>query len=90
MRLVGASNWFIRTPFLMEGVVQSLVGALLAIVTLGVVWVYILPAVRELLPFLPLSLVGGDAVQVSLILVVGAVVIGLLGSGFALRRYLKV
>lgn len=38
MRLVGASNWFIRTPFLMEGVIQSLVGAGLAIGSLALVW----------------------------------------------------
>jgi cell division transport system permease protein len=90
MRLVGASNWFIRTPFLMEGVVQSLIGSLLAIATLGAVWVYALPPAKELLPFLPITLEGGAALQVSLILVVGGVVIGLLGSGVALRRYLKV
>lgn len=90
MRLVGASNWFIRTPFLMEGVIQSLIGALLAIVTLGGVWFYVLPAAKDLLPFLPISLEGAAAVQVSLILIFGGIVIGLLGSGVALRRYLKV
>ena len=90
MRLVGASNWFIRTPFLMEGVVQSLIGALLAILTLSLVVIYVIPAVKELLPFLPLSLAGGDAAQVSLILVFGGVLIGLVGAGLALRRYLKV
>ena len=90
MRLVGASNWFIRTPFLMEGVVQSLIGALLAILTLSLVVIYVIPAAKELLPFLPLSLAGGDAAQVSLILVFGGVLIGLVGAGLALRRYLKV
>lgn len=90
MRLVGASNWFIRTPFLMEGVLQSLVGALLAIGTLATVWIYALPAAKELLPFLPITLEGAAALQVSLILVFGGILIGLLGSGFALRRYLKV
>ena len=90
MRLVGASNWFIRTPFLMEGVIQSLVGAFLAIATLALVWFYAIPAAKDLLPFLPIGLEGGQAMQVSLILIFGGIIIGLLGAGWALRRYLKV
>jgi cell division transport system permease protein len=90
MRLVGASNWFIRTPFLMEGVMQSLVGAVLAIASLSLVWLYILPNLKESLPFLPITLSGTAAAQVSLILIVAGIVIGLAGSGLALRRYLRV
>ncbi len=90
MRLVGASNWFIRTPFLMEGVIQSLIGALLAIGSLSFVWLYILPKLKESLSFLPLTLSGAAATQVSLILVISGIVIGLIGSGLAMRRYLKV
>jgi cell division transport system permease protein len=90
MRLVGASNWFIRTPFLMEGVIQSLIGAALAIGSLALVWLYVLPAAKESLPFLPLTLSGGAAAQVSFILVAAGIVIGLAGSGLAMRRYLKV
>lgn len=90
MRLVGASNWFIRTPFLMEGVIQSLIGAVLAIGSLALVWLYVLPAAKESLPFLPLTLSGAAAAQVSFILVAAGIVIGLAGSGLAMRRYLKV
>jgi len=90
MRLVGASNWFIRTPFLMEGVVQSLIGALLAIGTLSLVWFYVLPSLKDMLPWLPISLAGSAAAQVSFILIGAGIVIGLAGSGLALRRYLKV
>lgn len=90
MRLVGASNWFIRTPFLMEGVIQSLIGAALAIGSLSIVWLYILPALKESLTFLPLTLSGAAAAQVALILVVSGIIIGLIGSGLAMRRYLKV
>lgn len=90
MRLVGASNWFIRTPFLMEGVIQSMIGAFLAIGSLSLVWLYVLPSVKESLPFLPITLSGTVAAQVSGILIVAGVVIGLAGSGLALRRYLKV
>ncbi len=90
MRLVGASNWFIRTPFLMEGILQSLIGAALAIFIIVGTTSWILPQVREAIPFLPLTLTSADMAQISLVLVVVGMVIGLIGSGFALRRYLKV
>lgn len=90
MRLVGASNWFIRGPFLLEGVIQSLIAALVAIVTLSFVWLYVLPLIKQSVTFLPLTLSGAEAAQVALILMIAALVIGLTGSGFALRRYLKV
>jgi cell division transport system permease protein len=90
MRLVGASNWFIRTPFMLEGVLQSLVGAALALLTLGLIQAFVMPKVVETVSFLPVSLSGTGAVQIALILVVGGILIGLAGSTFALRRYLKV
>jgi cell division transport system permease protein len=90
MRLVGASNWFIRTPFLMEGVIQSLVGAFLAIGTLAIVWVYLLPRAREVLGFLRFELPLSAAASISLILIASGIIVGLIGSGLALRRYLKV
>ncbi|MDP2182826.1 MAG: permease-like cell division protein FtsX [Actinomycetota bacterium] len=90
MRLVGASNWFIRTPFLMEGVIQSLIGATMAILTVLTLQAAIMPRLREALPFLPVDVTGGTIAQISLILVGAGVLIGLAGSGFALRRYLKV
>lgn len=90
MRLVGASNWFIRTPFLMEGVIQALIGAGLSILSIVGLQALILPQLRETLPFLAVNLSSGALVQVSLILIGAGIVIGLAGSGFALRRYLKV
>ncbi|KAF0208996.1 MAG: permease-like cell division protein FtsX [Actinomycetota bacterium] len=90
MRLVGASNWFIRTPFLLEGTLQSLLGALLALLTLGSIQWFVMPKVRETISFLPVTLSAGAAAQISAILILSGVVIGLGGSAFALRRYLKV
>jgi len=90
MRLVGASNWFIRTPFLMEGVIQSLAGSLLALAALAAVQVYAIPVLRQQVSFLPMALPAGGAIKVVLLLVLGGAFIGLIGSGWALRRYLKV
>ncbi len=90
MRLVGASNWFIRTPFLLEGVLQAILGAAFAILTITGLEALILPRLGEALPFLPVQVTAAAVAQIGLILVVAGVLIGLLGSGMALRRYLKV
>lgn len=90
MRLVGASNWFIRTPFLLEGVFQALIGATLAILSVTGLQAMILPRLGEALPWLAVNMSGGAAMQISVALIVAGVFIGLVGSGFALRRYLKV
>jgi cell division transport system permease protein len=90
MRLVGASNWFIRAPFLLEGVIQALIGAGAAILVIVGAQALILPRVTEALPFMPVDLPTGALVQMSLILIAAGIFIGLLGSGLALRRYLKV
>jgi cell division transport system permease protein len=90
MRLVGASNWFIRTPFLLEGVMQSLIGAGLAILSIVSMEAVIMPRLREALPFMSVDLSGAAMIQLSLILIGAGIFIGLAGSGFALRRYLRV
>lgn len=90
MRLVGASNWFIRTPFLMEGVFQSIIGAVLAIVTLIAAQALVVPWLQNNLRFLPVTVDGGTVAQLMGLLLLTGIVIGLVGSGAAVRRYLKV
>jgi cell division transport system permease protein len=90
MRLVGASNWFIRTPFLLEGLFQALIGAGLAILSIVGLQALIMPRLGEALPFLPVGMNGGATFQIAASLIIAGVVIGLAGSGFALSRYLKV
>jgi cell division transport system permease protein len=90
MRLVGASNWFIRTPFLLEGVLQALIGSILAILTLLAAQALIVPWLQKNLKFLPVSIGGMTMAQLAGLLIISGVLIGLLGSGSAVRRYLKV
>ncbi|MDO8949614.1 MAG: permease-like cell division protein FtsX [Actinomycetota bacterium] len=90
MRLVGASNWFIRTPFLMEGVMQSLIGSILAILTLVAAQSLIVPWLQSNLRFLPVDIGGGTIAQLAALLIIAGVSIGLVGSGAAVARYLKV
>ena len=90
MRLVGASNGFIRGPFLMEGALHALIGSLLAVGVLQALRSAAIPRVQAALPFLSLEVDGGTYAMIYLSLVVAGLVIGLIGSAFAMRRYLKV
>ncbi|MBQ3106135.1 MAG: ABC transporter permease, partial [Eggerthellaceae bacterium] len=90
MRLVGASNGFIRGPFLMEGALHSIIGSLLAVGCLELVRRYVLPEVAEGLKFLAIDLNFDAYVAVYAMLVAAGLIIGFFGSAFAMRRYLKV
>ncbi len=89
MRLVGATNWFIRWPFMIEGMIVGLTGALIAvgILVLGKVTI-VDPLAADFnlidnfssVEFLPLVI----------LLVASAVVVSALGSGVTLRRFLRV
>jgi cell division transport system permease protein len=92
MKLVGATNWFIRWPFVIEGIICGLVGAVLSvallwIVKVGVVDTWIQDAdgalTRDQATTIGFPLLG-------LILIASGAVVGALGSGITLRRFLKV
>ena len=89
MRLVGASNWTIRLPFILEGVIASLAGSLLSCGALALfVKVFVtdwLAKSGTWIPYVDQTTVW----LVSPILIVGAMVLSVLASSIALRRYLK-
>jgi cell division transport system permease protein len=89
MRLVGATNWFIRVPFLVEGMVAGLVGALLAIALLFVLQTVFFQSIHQNISFMPL--VGRSDVIVLIPWLVGAgVIVAFLASYVAMRRFLEV
>lgn len=90
MRLVGASNNFIRGPFLMEGALHAIIGAGLSIIVMEVLRRVALPQIQSSLPWLPINIPGSSFGIIYLMLLVSGLVIGLLGSALAMRRYLKV
>ncbi|MBQ9043900.1 MAG: permease-like cell division protein FtsX [Eggerthellaceae bacterium] len=90
MRLVGASNGFIRGPFLMEGALHAVIGAVLAAGCLELLRRIALPRLQESLAFLPIGIEGNTFLLIYLALLVAGLIIGLIGSAFAMRRYLKV
>lgn len=90
MRLVGASNWFIRWPFLLEGVMQGTIGAVLAIGTLYLLKMTVLSWLVTTLPFLSLRFDSTLFAQLVFGLTLGGMFIGASGSAVALRRFLRV
>jgi cell division transport system permease protein len=89
MKLVGATDWFIRWPFVIEGVIVGALGGILAVLSLGVVKValvdplaadFALIAAPETMNFgLLIAVLLGASVAVSAV-----------GSGISLRRFLRV
>ena len=92
MKLVGASNWFVRVPFLAEGLTQGLLGASIATV--------VVVALKQLgfdkwfndpkSFFYTFFLTGHDALVIAGFVLLAGIIIGLAGSGLGLRRFLRV
>ncbi len=90
MKLLGASKWFIRSPYLLEGIFYGFIGVLISwIFTYGIMW-YVSPFIQNalgelrLLPAPPLAMLAILGVEVLLSLIVGGI-----GSYAAVRRYLR-
>ncbi len=89
MKLVGATNWFIRLPFLIEGVFEGLLGAGAAVLSVFVMKVLFIDAAREKVQFLPLIRTTDVVSTVPWLLGVG-VLIAAVASVVAMRRFLDV
>ena len=90
MRLVGASNGFIRGPFLMEGSLHAIIGSLFAVGVLELLRNLALPKLAGALKFLAIDVNAGTFAIIYVALVIAGLIIGLFGSALAMRRYLKV
>jgi cell division transport system permease protein len=89
MKLVGATDWFIRWPFVIEGTVVGAAGAALAIVVLGVTKVALLDPLANHWTLIAAPRTLAFPVLVSILLIAG-VGVSSLGSGLSLRRFLRV
>ena len=89
-RLVGASNGFIRGPFITEGVIQALLGSLLSIGVLELIRNLLVPKLQTSISWMSFDLPINYYLAIYGLLVLIGVIIGLFGSAIAMRRYLKV
>jgi cell division transport system permease protein len=89
MKLVGATDWFIRWPFVLEGVLVGALGGLLAVLLLGVVKVAVVDPLQAdfALMAAPQTMNFGLLVVV---LLAASVAVSAAGSGLSLRRFLRV
>jgi cell division transport system permease protein len=89
MKLVGASDGFVRTPFVFEGLLQGLVGSTIA--ALVVLWINYLFVewAHDALPFVPISTEAVNAPFLMLMLVAVGVAIGVIGSFLSVTRFLR-
>lgn len=89
MRLVGATRWFIRWPFMIEGVVVGFAGGLIAILILWLGKITIVDPLSDTFDFLKAQ-DNVSFLALIAILFAASVLVSAIGSGITLRRYLKV
>jgi cell division transport system permease protein len=90
MKYVGATDWFIRWPFLLEGIVLGFVGGILAALALRSFYAAMAAKIYSTLAFFPLMPQYPFMNYVTLALLLAGMAIGATGSTVSLKRFLKV
>lgn len=90
LRLIGATNWYIRAPFIFEGIFYGLVGAILGWGTAFLLLLYTTPFLVQFLSGIPLLPVPIVFMLIILgVELLAGIIIGSFGSFLAVKRYLK-
>jgi cell division transport system permease protein len=90
MKLVGATDWFIRWPFVLEGVLYGLLGAALAVAVVDAAYSPMQRQFLSLVQFLPVNLDPTFPLKLSGFTAAVGVTIGAAGSYISVRRFLDV
>lgn len=90
MKYVGATNFYVRIPFFLEGLVIGIVGALLADVVLYFGYDAILEYIEANISFITMLNDPQLMMLIMLVLLVGGTLLGAIGSNIAIKKYLKV
>jgi len=90
MSLVGATSWFIKWPFIIEGFLQGFISAILSTIILYNFYFYAVNKVHQAIPFLPLVVYNVDLLPIGIAIVLLGSVVGILGSMFSVGKYLNV
>lgn len=89
MKYLGATNWFVRAPFLIEGLILGLVGSLLAVLVVSLGYTALINQLKVSMPFISL-VTGREVLNMLLMVLLGiGVFIGVFGSTISVRRFLK-
>lgn len=88
MKSVGATNAFVRMPFLVEGIVIGFISAIISTVGIALLYEGVMTAITNIIPFefIPISQI---ILPVALAFIAAGVIIGMLGSTLSMRKYLK-
>lgn len=91
MRLVGASNWFVRTPFLIEGAAEGFIGALLAVLFIVIAQQLAVDRLQDLPQWINVAVPDSFLLQQGALVLLFGMLAGLIGSGLSLtvHRYLR-
>lgn len=89
MQLVGATNMYIRLPFICEGLLDGLIGALLAVAILAAGRAALIPKLIAALPFLQLGAIKVDVLSLAPDLLAVGCAVGLIASWISVGRYLR-
>ena len=90
MKLVGATDWFIRWPFMIEGIMLGLIGSTVALLLLSKGYTLLIQYVKQLAPFIPLLAERVINRQMFVIMTTLGIFFGVLGSMVSLKKFLRV
>ena len=90
MKYVGATDWFIRWPFMLEGMTLGFLGAVAANILLNISYASLMNTVHATLAFLPLLPTQPLMTYLTIFLLLAGIGIGALGSYISLRKFLRV
>jgi cell division transport system permease protein len=90
MKYIGATDWFIRWPFLIEGMVLGFLGSLIAVGVLNVAYYYLFNFVVLNIPIITLLPFDVFLYDLSIWFLGIGTFIGAVGSGISIRRFLRV
>jgi cell division transport system permease protein len=89
MKLVGATEWFVRGPFVIEGVMTGLIAAAFALALLVIAYEPAVDHFRSDIAFIPLSYDPGFVASLARDLLLGGALLGALGSYIGVRRFVR-
>lgn len=90
MKLVGATEWFVRGPFVLEGIMTGLIAAAIALALLVVAYEPAVARFRTDVAFIPLSYDPSFISSLARDLLLGGALLGGIGSYIGVRRYVRV